>query len=157
MQKMIRKIKATEIPEIRILFKEYEDFLGLDLCFQGFQQELDSLPGIYAEPTGCILVDVEDGQIQGVVALKPLESGVCEMKRLYVKPEFRSKKIGFKLAEAIINEAKEKGYKIMKLDTLKRLEKAVSLYHHLGFIPTQAYNYNPDETVLYFEKNLQLK
>ena len=106
---MIRKINATEIPEIRILFKEYEDFLGLDLCFQGFQQELDSLPGIYAEPTGCILVDVEDGQIQGVVALKPLESGVCEMKRLYVKPEFRSKHIGFKLAEAIINEAKEKG------------------------------------------------
>lgn len=154
---MIRKAEFEDIPVIRSLFKDYEDFLGLDLCFQGFQKELDTLPGIYQEPYGCILVFQEAQEIAGVVALKPLEEGVCEMKRLYVKPEFRSKKVGLKLAEAALKEATVKGYKIMKLDTLQRLEKAVNLYHHLGFQTTKAYNYNPDETVMYFEKNLQYK
>ncbi|UBM59412.1 GNAT family N-acetyltransferase [Marinilongibacter aquaticus] len=139
---------------IRALFEDYQKELGLDLCFQGFEKELNELPGVYAEPEGCILIAEVDGEIAGVVALKSLGQGISEMKRLYVKPSFRSLKLGRKLAEALIEEARSKRYQTMKLDTLSRLQSAISLYESLGFTETSAYNYNPDETVKYFKIEL---
>ncbi|WP_304234914.1 GNAT family N-acetyltransferase [Jiulongibacter sediminis] len=151
---MVRKAEIADIETVRSLFRAYEKGLGLDLCFQGFEEELAALPGKYAEPEGCILLYISEGEVGGVVALKALETEICEMKRLYVKDEFRGQKIGKTLARAVIEEAKRKGYLLMKLDTLARLVPAVDLYRNLGFKETEAYNYNPDETVLYFEKKL---
>ncbi|KPM49548.1 GNAT family N-acetyltransferase [Jiulongibacter sediminis] len=151
---MVRKAEIGDIETVRSLFRAYEKGLGLDLCFQGFEEELAALPGKYAEPEGCILLYISEGEVGGVVALKALETEICEMKRLYVKDEFRGQKIGKTLAHAVIEEAKRKGYLLMKLDTLARLVPAVDLYRNLGFKETEAYNYNPDETVLYFEKKL---
>lgn len=146
----------AELSVVKQLFLDYQAELGLDLCFQGFQEELDNLPGIYKEPIGCIfIIRGESEEIAGVVALKPLkEAATCEMKRLYVKPPFRKHKLGFLLVEAIIKEARKKGFEIMKLDTLEKLQAAISLYKYFGFKETKAYNYNPDETVKYFEKKL---
>lgn len=153
----ISKIKSEDqLERIRQLFLDYQAELGLDLCFQGFQEELDGLPGIYAEPSGSILIASNDkNEIIGVVALKKLkETNACEMKRLYVEPAFRKHKIGFHLVENIIEDAKKKAYEIMKLDTLEKLDTAIRLYEHFGFEETQPYNYNPDETVKYYEKRL---
>ncbi|WP_341225008.1 GNAT family N-acetyltransferase [uncultured Arcticibacterium sp.] len=151
----IRKAESTEMETVRTLFKDYAKELNVDLCFQSFDEELKKLPGVYAEPEGCILVvEDNDSSLQGVVGLKKLEEGVCEMKRLYITPEFRKGGNGRKLANALLEEAKVKEYKIMKLDTIERLAPAVKLYKELGFEKTKAYNYNPDATVLYFQKKL---
>lgn len=151
---MIRKAEITDLETVKSLFRAYEKGLGIDLCFQGFEEELAALPGKYAEPEGSIFLLETDKNIAGVVALRPLEKEVCEMKRLFVKNDFRGQKLGKVLAEAAIAEAKLKGYKTMKLDTLAHLEPAVNMYRKMGFQETKAYNYNPDETVLYFEKKL---
>jgi putative acetyltransferase len=150
----IRKAEIHEIHVIRELFEEYAKELDVDLCFQNFSKELDELPGIYSEPDGCILTLENQEHIIGIVALKKLEDGVCEMKRLYLKPEARKNGYGRKLADALINEARSKGYKFMKLDTIQRLKVAVQMYKAMGFEETSAYNYNPDATVMYFQKEL---
>ena len=154
---MIKIIKATTPKHLEIvkeLFIEYQKFLGFSLCFQDFEEELAKLPYKYAEPEGSILLALVDEKYAGVVAVKKLEEGVCEMKRLYLKSEFQGLGLGRKLAENIMEIAKEKDYKTMKLDTLKRLESAVSLYQKLGFQETQPYNYNPQSDIIYFEKEL---
>ena len=151
---IIRKITPEDIEVIRGLFTEYQEFLGISLCFQDFQKELDELPGKYAEPEGSIWIAENNGTAVGCVALKKLESEICEMKRLYVKPEFQGLGIGKNLIEICLKEAKLKGYLKMKLDTLKRLEKAVISYLKFGFSMTQPYNFNPEEDILYFEKEL---
>ncbi|SOE19544.1 Acetyltransferase (GNAT) family protein [Spirosomataceae bacterium TFI 002] len=153
----ISKIQSeNQLERVRQLFQDYQAELGLDLCFQGFQEELDELPGNYAEPKGSILLALNDAnEIVGVVALKPLkEKATCEMKRLYVDPNYRKFKIGFQLIEHVIDDAKSKGYDLMKLDTLEKLQAAIKLYHHFGFQETNPYNFNPDATVKYFEKRL---
>jgi GNAT superfamily N-acetyltransferase len=151
----IRKVKQEEIGLARQLFEEYAMELNVDLCFQNFEKELSELPGIYSEPEGSILLLENDNAVAvGIVALKKLEDGVCEMKRLYLKPEARKNGNGRKLAEAILYEAKAKSYTTMKLDTIQRLVAAVKLYRSMGFEETEAYNYNPDATVLYFKKKL---
>ncbi|MCA0362820.1 MAG: GNAT family N-acetyltransferase [Bacteroidetes bacterium] len=151
---IIRKITPEDIEVIRGLFTEYQEFLGISLCFQDFQKELDELPGKYDEPEGSIWIAENNGTAVGCVALKKLESEICEMKRLYVKPEFQGLGIGKNLIEICLTEAKLKGYLKMKLDTLKRLEKAVNSYLKFGFSMTQPYNFNPEEDILYFEKEL---
>ncbi|AWV98421.1 GNAT family N-acetyltransferase [Arcticibacterium luteifluviistationis] len=152
---IIRKALPSEMEIVRTLFKEYALELNVDLCFQSFDEELENLPGVYAEPIGCILVlENTKSELQGVVGLKKLEDGVCEMKRLYVAPDARKDGNGRKMAIALLEEAKAKNYKIMKLDTIERLVPAVKLYEKLGFVKTEAYNYNPDGTVLYFQKEL---
>lgn len=151
----IRKAEASEMKWVREMFEEYSAELNVDLCFQGFQQELDSLPGIYSEPEGCILLALKENQVIGIVALKKLTEESCEMKRLYVKPSFRGLGLGKRLAKAIEIEAIKKGYKSLKLDTIERLSTAVSMYRSMGFADTEPYNYNPDTTVLYFEKLLK--
>lgn len=139
------------------IFIEYQQFLKVDLCFQSFENELNNLGKIYASPKGTIILAKVDNEIAGCIALKPIEENNCEMKRLYVKPVHRGLGIGLALVSQLIEFAKGNKFEKMKLDTLKSLKEAVTLYHKFGFIETQPYVYNPLEEVLYFEKNLAEK
>ena len=150
----IAEAQLSEMESVKDLFMEYQSHLGISLSFQGFTEELDNLPGKYQSPTGTILLAKEGENIVGVVALKRLADGICEMKRLFVLPEYQGYGIGKMLTINLIEKAKELDYKIMKLDTLKRLESAVSLYHNLDFETTTPYNINPEDDILYFEKQL---
>ncbi|MBD3217647.1 MAG: GNAT family N-acetyltransferase [candidate division Zixibacteria bacterium] len=154
MLKLIYVETEEHINTIRKLFREYEDFLGFHLCFQNFEEEMKTLPGKYAPPEGRLIIAEYDSEIAGCVAVKKIGEGVCEMKRLYVRPEFRGKKIGRKLAERIIEDAGAIGYDIMRLDTLERLKEAIALYRSMGFKETTAYVYNPIEDVVYMELKL---
>ena len=145
----------AELEETRALFREYQDWLGLKLCFQNFDEEVAELPGKYAAPDGRLLLARADGQIAGCVALRKLEEGVCEMKRLFVRDRFRGLKIGVKLLDRIIDEARALGYAKMRLDTFPpRMGKAVSLYEAYGFYEIPAYYHNPFGETLYMEKVL---
>lgn len=152
--KILKIATKEDLEEIKNLFREYAKFLEISLDFQDFESELAKLPAKYAEPEGAIFLAKIDSQPAACVALWKLEEGICEMKRLYVKPEFQGLGLGKKMAQTIIEEAKGKGYKIMKLDTLRRLKSANYLYASLGFRETKPYNYNPESDVAYFEKEL---
>ncbi|MES2794545.1 MAG: GNAT family N-acetyltransferase [Bacteroidota bacterium] len=136
------------------IFREYETYLGVDLCFQSFEEELKNLSKVYEKPKGTIILAKVGAEIAGCIALKPIELVNCEMKRLYVKPKFRGLRIGRKLVEMVIDFAKTKQYHKMKLDTLVQLKEAIHLYQSFGFKTTEAYVYNPLSEVLYFEKDL---
>ncbi len=138
----------------RNLFLEYADYLGVDLCFQGFQEELDGLPGAYAPPDGRLLLAVEDSEAVGCVAVRKLGYGICEMKRLYVKPAYRGKGLGRGLAGAVIAEARAIGYTKMRLDSLLSLKEAAALYRSLGFIEVPPYRYNPLPDAVFMEIGL---
>jgi len=145
---------GDDLEIIRELFREYERWLGVDLCFQGFDDELARLPGIYAPPEGVILLAREDGRPTGCVALKCLEPGICEMKRLYVRPGDRGRGIGRRLVVSLIDAARSRGYARMRLDTLVQLKEAIELYRSVGFRPTEPYYHNPLPGVLYWELGL---
>ena len=150
-------IGATALPDIeraRSLFREYETSLGVDLCFQGFEQELAGLPGAYAPPSGRLLLAVDDGRPAGCVALRPLGADGCEMKRLYVRPEFRGRRVGRLLAERVIAEARAIGYPRMRLDTLPSMKEAIPLYRSLGFAEIGPYYANPVPGALFMERAL---
>jgi len=144
----------TDFATARALFVEYRTELNVDLCFQSFTAELDNLPALYAPPTGRLIIARVDGKIAGCVAVKKIDAKTCEMKRLYVKPEFRGNKVGIALVKKIIEIARELGYKAMRLDTLVSLERAVSIYKHVGFKSIPPYYHNPLPKVLFFEKAL---
>ncbi len=138
----------------RKLFIEYQEMLNVDLCFQGFEKELATLPGKYASPTGSILLAEYKSKIVGCVAVRALRDDICEMKRLYVRNEFQGLSAGRKLAEAVIAKAKILGYQKMQLDTLQRLDRAIALYEKLGFKEIKPYYANPLEEVVYWELDL---
>lgn len=144
-----------EIEEVRNLFREYEAFLDADLCFQDFEEELASLPSKYVRPTGALLIALEGEKAIGCVALRKLGESVCEMKRLYVKPEARRTGLGRRLAQEIILVARELGYTLMRLDTLNRLTQAMHLYETLGFRKTKPYYANPLPDVVCWEFELK--
>jgi putative acetyltransferase len=145
----------TDGPVIRELFQEYAESLGFDLCFQGFDVELATLPGRYSPPSGRLLLARLDGLPVGCVALRDLDDGICEMKRLYVRPEARGTGAGRLLTDAIISEARAVGYARMRLDTIAPImERAVSLYRRRGFVEIPAYVENPIEGALYLELTL---
>ncbi len=139
----------------RDLFVEYAAEWQLDLCFQHFEEELTGLPGDYAPPEGRLLLAFVDGELAGCVALRKIEEGVCEMKRLYVRSAFRKQGIGRALAKQIIEEARAVDYQRMRLDTLARMKEAVTLYESFGFRRIEAYRHNPLEDVVYMELELR--
>ena len=143
-----------EITVIKDLFQEYAESLNFDLDFQDFGEELETLPGKYAPPLGSLLVAKENGETVGCVAVRPLGSEICEMKRLFVRPAHRGKNLGRELAVAIIEEAKRLGYKAMRLDTVEAMKEASALYRALGFQQIDAYTYNPLPGAMYFELKL---
>ncbi len=145
---------ANEIEIVGQLFREYEAFLGVDLDFQSFEEELAGLPGKYQCPDGELLIGQEGNQVLGCVALRRLDEHSCEMKRLYVRPEGRGTGLGRQLAEAIIASARDLGYATMRLDTLGRLSEAMQLYESLGFRKTEAYYDNPLSGVVYWALDL---
>ncbi len=149
--KIIRAQAPGEIEEVRRLFREYENFLGVDLCFQSFEEELAGLPGKYAPPDGALLMAIDGQKVAGCVALRRLAAGVCEMKRLFVRPEYRGQGVGRMLAERIIDEAEQLGYPLMWLDSLARLKEAMGLYESLGFKRRKPYYHNPLPGVVYLE------
>lgn len=149
--KILNVQSGEHIEDIRILFKEYAATLGFDLCFQNFDTELSNLPGEYLHPSGCLLLALKDDKIIGCVALRKLSNDVCEMKRLYIRPEFRGQGIGKMLAKAVIEQGKHLGYSSMRLDTLETMEEAVALYKRLSFKEIEPYRYNPIQGALYME------
>jgi putative acetyltransferase len=146
---------AEQIAQARELFLEYANSLGFSLCFQSFDKELAELPGDYAPPEGRLLLAEYNNQPAGCAALHRLEPAICEMKRLYLRPAYRGKGLGRKLAEAVISEARSVGYKRMRLDTVEPIMKdAVAMYRRLGFREIAPYRANPIEGALYMELDL---
>lgn len=147
---------AEDMALVRNMFLEYSRELGDDFCFQGFQDELATLPSKYAPPKGCILQANLKGAVGGIVALRPYDGlhGCCEMKRMYVRPEFRGAGLGRLLADAIVERATSLGYDRMLLDTLIRLQPAVALYRSLGFKEIDPYYQNPISGVIFMAKDL---
>jgi ribosomal protein S18 acetylase RimI-like enzyme len=144
----------ADIELAKTLFVEYADSLGFDLSFQDFDDELRNLPGDYARPKGCLLLATCQGRAAGCVALRPLEEKICEMKRLYVRPEFRGLGIGRALAQAVIERAGKVGYNYMRLDTVPSMAAARALYASLGFEPMGPYRYNPIEGAVFMKLKL---
>lgn len=153
---MIRISVATsrDLVQVRSMFSEYVSSLGIDLSFQDIDRELAALPGEYSPPSGCILLAREGSDIVGCVALRRISEDFCEMKRLYVKPAYRGKRIGKKLAESVMLEAKDRGFRQMKLDTLPSMREALRLYESLGFKKTEPYRYNPVEGAVFMQFDL---
>ena len=145
---------AEHLAAVRALFREYAGSLGVDLGFQGFEDELARLPGEYSPPAGRLLVALDRDEPAGCVALRPLEPGVCEMKRLYARPAYRGTGLGRRLAERVVSEAREAGYRAMRLDTLPGMEAAKRLYDALGFRPIDPYRYNPVPGTAFLELRL---
>jgi putative acetyltransferase len=146
---------AKQIEEARSLFREYEAWLGMSLCFQSFEEEVAGLPGKYAPPIGRLYLAYVDSEPAGCIALRKLEPGVCEMKRLFLRDSARGRGIGVRLIEQVIADAREIGYAKMRLDTYPpKMGKAVSLYEAHGFYEIPPYYDNPHAGVLYMEKTL---
>ena len=143
-----------EVSAVRDLFREYADQLGIDLCFQRFEEELADLPGAYAPPGGRLFVADAGTELAGCVAYRPHALGVCEMKRLYLRPAFRGLGLGRRLIDQLAVEAVATGYREMVLDTLPLMAAAIGLYRSAGFVETQPYTYNPVPGAVYFRKAL---
>lgn len=151
---------GSPLATIAVLFREYAAYLGADLSFQSFEEELSSLPGKYASPSGALFlasVPSSRGGVEpaGCVALRRLEEGACEMKRLFVRPEYRGFGVGKALAVRVVRAGREAGYERMRLDTLERLGEAVSLYRAMGFYRIDPYCENPLEGAQFWEKDLR--
>lgn len=145
---------AAQVMEARVLFEEYAQSLGFSLCFQGFDEELAGLPGRYAPPQGRLLLARVEGQLAGCVALQPINARACEMKRLYVRPEYRGRGVGRALAQAIVEAGREIGYRTMRLDTLTSMPEAIALYRSMGFVDIPPYCFNPIEGAVYMALSL---
>lgn len=161
--KIVQAVSVNQIEAVRRLFEEYAASLGFSLCFQDFDKELANLPGEYAEPEGRLLLaylDYEHASYlpAGCVALRKLEPGICEMKRLYVNPGSRGEGVGRALAERVIAEARALGYRRMRLDTVAdKMQTAVAMYRRLGFREIPPYRENPMAHTLYMELELRQK
>lgn len=155
---LLQPATATDLLDRRTLFHEYASSLNVDLCFQGFDEELANLPGEYADPRGALLLAWVDGAPAGCVALRPLDSSdytnSAEMKRLYVRKAFRGLGIGRQLTEAILEAAHNAGYACVLLDTLDEMESARALYEDLGFEEIPPYYHNPHAGAHYLKVDI---
>jgi len=151
MLKIIQAKSEDQLNIIRKLFTEYTNWLGFDLSFQNYEEEFAELPGKYKPPKGRLLLALYNSKVVGCGGLREFAKGVCEMKRMYIKPKYRRKGIGRKLAIALIKEAKKIGYKRMRLDTVPWMKEAIELYYSLGFKKIKPYRYNPIKGSLFLE------
>lgn len=144
-----------DLERVRALFLEYAQWLDFDLCFQGFEEELATLPGRYAPPEGGLWLARVGGELAGVVGLRPLEARICELKRLWVRPDFRGHGLGRHLTETAIAAARAAGYRALRLDTVgAQMQAAGALYRDLGFRAIAPYYHNPQPEVSYLELDL---
>lgn len=154
------QIRAARFPDdadlVRTLFREYADWLGVDLSFQGFEEELASLPGTYAEPDGEVLLAANDGDTLGCVAFRPLEGFTCEMKRLWVRPQARRSGLATALVHELERRAADAGYRAVVLDTLRTMTPALALYLRMGYREIEPYYRNPLPDVVYLSKDIGL-
>ena len=151
----VRPALASEMDEVRRLFRAYQAWLRVDLCYQNFDAELAGLPGAYAAPGGGLWLAVAEGAAVGAVALRPLDGdGSAEMKRLWVQPEAQGLGLGRALIDACLDAARAAGYRRVKLDSLPRLEAAMALYEACGFRPCPRYNDNALPEAVFLEKDL---
>jgi ribosomal protein S18 acetylase RimI-like enzyme len=154
--RIIEALTGTHISMARILFEEYAASIGIDLCFQGYADELRQLPGKYSPPSGGLFIALIDDQLAGCVGLRPLESpGVAELKRLYVRPFARGQGLGLALTQHAIERARAAGYDRIRLDTLPSMQNALRLYRRLRFKDIPPYTFNPVPDVTYMELDLQ--
>jgi GNAT superfamily N-acetyltransferase len=154
-ERLLQVESGPALDQIRSLFLEYAQSLDFDLCFQNFDAELRELPGRYRPPEGRLILCEVDGSAAGCIALKPLEPGVCEMKRLFVRPVFRGRQLGVLLAKHIISEARLIGYSAMRLDTIRgRMDNAIALYSSVGFREIPPYYKNPVPNAFFMELEL---
>jgi putative acetyltransferase len=151
---IVRATSAEQIATARMLFKEYEASLGIELTFQGFAREVAELPGSYAPPAGRLFLATDGTEPAGCVALRLLGDGVCEMKRLYVRPTARGARLGRRLTETVIREARAVGYTRMRLDTLPSMKEAFALYQTLGFREIAPYYTTPIVGTRFMELDL---
>lgn len=149
--------QARDLDDVRRLFREYEAAIGIDLCFQGFEEELAGLPGAYAPPHGALFIARENGEAIGCIGLRPFRNDRdrCEMKRLYVRPDRQCGGIGRQLVERVLAAARTAGYLAIRLDTLQNMTAAQRLYRRLGFRDIPAYYPNPLPGVAYLELDLR--
>src|ERR1019366_3608561 len=149
---LVQATLPEDIEQVRSLFLEYGSSLGFSLCFQSFDEELKNLPGAYRPPSGRLLLARYRDHAAGCVALRKLEAGICEMKRLYVRPGDRGRGLGRMLVERVIAEARAIGYERMRLDTIaSAMEDAIALYRRMGFVEIAPYSSIPIETALSME------
>ena len=154
---MIRIIEANTnelTTRVKSLFLEYAESLDFNLCFQNFDNELENFPSQYSSPAGNLFLALSESEAVGCVGIRYFEKDICEMKRLYVKPEYRDQKIGKELAVSAIKSGRALGYEYMRLDTLSSMETANQLYRSLGFIEIDPYRDNPLDGVIYMELSL---
>ncbi|HVE40871.1 MAG TPA: GNAT family N-acetyltransferase [Planctomycetota bacterium] len=154
MATIVRAQSSAEIEAVRGLIAEYVEWLGIDLSYQSFPQEFAALPWRYAPPRGELLLALEGGEPAGCVALKPIDADSGEFKRFFVRPRFRGRGIGLDLGRAIVDRAREIGYRRMRLDTLPSMCAAVAVYRALGFRPIPAYHDTPVTGTLFMELDL---
>jgi putative acetyltransferase len=148
----IRPVRRdADLEAVRALFREYERWVGEPACFAGFERELAELPGEYAPPDGLLLLALEGGAPAGCVGLRRLDAGAGEMKRLYVREEFRGRGLGRRLAEALIDAARAAGRPVLRLDSLPKMRAALAMYAALGFVPRPPYGREPTTGALFLE------
>ncbi|MDQ5846995.1 MAG: GNAT family N-acetyltransferase [Acidobacteriota bacterium] len=155
----LKQVESEEdIQQTRRLFDEYVTWLGVNLCFQNYDKEVAELPGEYVPPTGRLCIATENDEVAGCIALRKLDDGICEMKRLYVRPQFRGSGLGRTLVDRVIEEARAIGYDRMRLDTLPgKMDQAIAMYDSLGFKEIERYYDNPYETAAFMELDLRQK
>ncbi|NIG55297.1 GNAT family N-acetyltransferase [Chitinophaga sp. Cy-1792] len=148
---------TTSLDQLRSLFREYANWLNVDLSFQQFEEEMIHLPGAYEAPTGALFLAKIDGQVAGCVAIRQFDNTTAEMKRLFVRDAFHGHGVGKALAAKAIEESKALGYKRIILDTLAHMRPAIELYTSLGFEPIAAYYDNPISSAVYLSLNIEAK
>ena len=154
MFKIVTVNTETEYAAASALFKEYAEWLNIDLSFQNFEEELLQLKEMYSEPTGAIFLLQQDKEFIGCVAIRKKEDGIAELKRMYIQPATRKSGGGTLLLEKALSAAKTFGYKLIRLDTLATMTPAINLYKKHGFYEIPAYYFNPEENAVFFERAL---